>query len=89
MSADVWGMDEHGEPVTPEFAAHQIIEAEIRRYIDLAARMTAAGNHDEATLKEMRWLHLAEPWLPASAALKAMREAGLIVRDATDDRSQP
>lgn len=74
-----WGMDEHGEVVTAEHAAHQIIETAIRDYIDLAVALMECGDHDAKTLYQMRWGPLAQPWLPASAALSAMRDAGLVV----------
>ena len=79
VSEGAWGMDEHGEVVTAEHAAHQIIEDAIRAYVNQAVRIMECGDHDAKTLHEMRWGPLAEPWLPASEALSAMRDAGLVV----------
>lgn len=69
--------------------AHDIVQEEIAKYIDIAYRTFCAGvgsiGDEPAQRKaaeQIRHLHLAEPWLPASEITRRLREAGLVAGQA-------
>lgn len=60
----------------------EIAEDEIRRYIHTHLRIAEASPPDDPTevLRQVRHLHLAEPWLPATAIRNRLRDAGLLTQ---------
>ena len=64
-----------------------IIRDEIQNYIRSRLRVMDTGTPDgldsetwQRAIYQARHLHLAEPWLPAVAAARRLREAGLATR---------
>lgn len=81
MSDAPWGLNSDNQPKTAHEAAHERIEEAIRRYIRNGLDVAKAGGFDEKTIRTIRNLYLAEPWLPASRALEAIEYAGLLRYD--------
>ncbi|UYP17734.1 cell division protein ZapB [Rhodococcus sp. Z13] len=81
MSKAPWGLNSDGLPKTAREAAHERIEAVIRKYITIGLATASAGGLDDKTIHTILNLHLAEPWLPASEALEALEFAGLLRYD--------
>ena len=76
MSDEAWDHDYD--------AVVEIIEDEIRTYIRTHLNLCLAGLGDlgdepaqRKIVDQIQHLHLAEPWLPAVAAVKRLRKAGL------------
>jgi hypothetical protein len=66
----------------------EIIQDEITRYVQIACKTAEAGLGyellevgEQLMVNRMRHLHLAEPWLPAVAAARRLRAAGLVSND--------
>ncbi len=67
-------LDSDGVPMTARAMAFDVIEPILTEWVDNACALVNATHPGEAQdiLREIRWLHMAEPWLIANKILTSL-----------------
>ena len=71
----VYGPNSDGNPIALDEVISDVIEDEVRKYIDVHLLIEEAGGLDPKIVHQLRWGALCEPWLPAVAARQRIMAA--------------
>jgi len=75
MFESVYGLTTDGNPKTIDEVITDIVEEEVKSYIDVHLRIEEAGGMDPKVIFQLRQGTLAEPWLPAVKAMYRIMSA--------------